>query len=695
MNARRTIALTCSAAAIGAGAIALAGHHTTRARHPVSVVSASSPAQSAGTTGRPLAGSAIVRFDLVLRIREPALQVYLRGLFEKGSASYGHYLSAAAFGRRFGLSHAAASLLGRRLHSLGITVDASYPQMTSLRVRASAATLRRTLGVVMRAYRGAGGLAYQAPDRAATVPPGLRPWVLDVAGLSTRPVAHTDSLPSAAGGALRPMDVRSAYDVNPLYTAGADGRGQTIAVLSIDGFSLTGYERFAQAMGLPSTAPKIVRLQTPQLSGSGETNLDTEIIHSIAPAAHIVDYQIAFQDLPDVVNQIVAHHSATVISGSFGACDTSSADPRSLALDPGMRSDTEAALSAAAAAGVTFVFSTGDAGAYECSRYISSDHNLTVEFPADAPYTLAVGGTVLSVANNESYAGETAWGDAASVAGGGGGLNPRDAAPAWQSAVRVPGVSNGHRQTPDVSAASGAGSPWYTNDGGKASDGWGASYGTSAAAPFWAASLLLIQQYMQLQKAGSLCFATPLLYAIAESSWQKPPFHDVTSGTNLFYQATQGWDFATGWGSPDVAAIAGAAVTYRHQNPLPAGGCRGAEATSSPSSSSSSSGPLATLTRYWRDIGTGNYAGAYGVLAPGAVNLSQAQFAASHQQAGIESIQFSGVLGSSSGSSATVDVRRLLTRSRQAGCQAWSGSYAMTKQSGWLIARADIASARC
>jgi len=60
------------------------------------------------------------------------------------------------------LSHAAAAALGRRLHSLGITVDTSYPQMTSLRVRASAATLRRTLGVVMRAYRGAGGLAYGA-----------------------------------------------------------------------------------------------------------------------------------------------------------------------------------------------------------------------------------------------------------------------------------------------------------------------------------------------------------------------------------------------------------------------------------------------------------------------------------------------------------------------------------------------------
>jgi len=49
------------------------------------------------------------------------------------------------------------------------------------------------------------------------------------------------------------------------------------------------------------------------------------------------------------------------------------------------------------------------------------------------------------------------------------------------------------------------------------------------------------------------------------------PFHDVTLGGNRYYDATPGWDFATGWGSPDVYNLATAAVAYRQAHPLPSG----------------------------------------------------------------------------------------------------------------------------
>ena len=94
-------------------------------------------------------------------------------------------------------------------------------------------------------------------------------------------------------------------------------------------------------------------------------------------------------------------------------------------------------------------------------------------------------------------------------------------------------------------------------------------WGTSAATPFWATSMLIVQQYMQKQRVGPLCFAAPLLYALAERSWRYPPFHDITIGDNRFYQAEPGWDFATGWGSPEVYNLATYAVSYRQRNPLP------------------------------------------------------------------------------------------------------------------------------
>jgi hypothetical protein len=40
------------------------------------------------------------------------------------------------------------------------------------------------------------------------------------------------------------------------------------------------------------------------------------------------------------------------------------------------------------------------------------------------------------------------------------------------------------------------------------------------------------------------------------------PFHDVLAGNNLFYEAGTGWDFATGWGSMDGAALDSAWIRY-------------------------------------------------------------------------------------------------------------------------------------
>jgi hypothetical protein len=51
-------------------------------------------------------------------------------------------------------------------------------------------------------------------------------------------------------------------------------------------------------------------------------------------------------------------------------------------------------------------------------------------------------------------------------------------------------------------------------------------------------------------------FANPVLYGLQNATQPFPPFHDVTSGTNLYYPATAGYDEASGWGSPDIYNIA-------------------------------------------------------------------------------------------------------------------------------------------
>jgi len=62
-----------------------------------------------------------------------------------------------------------------------------------------------------------------------------------------------------------------------------------------------------------------------------------------------------------------------------------------------------------------------------------------------------------------------------------------------------------------------------------------------------------------------LGFVNPAIYRIARSSSYHQAFHDITTGNNELtmpypagtagYQATPGWDPATGWGSPDAQVL--------------------------------------------------------------------------------------------------------------------------------------------
>jgi kumamolisin len=80
--------------------------------------------------------------------------------------------------------------------------------------------------------------------------------------------------------------------------------------------------------------------------------------------------------------------------------------------------------------------------------------------------------------------------------------------------------------------------------------------GTSAAAPFWAASWLLIGQYLEANGGSLPGFANPTLLELASTPQPFAPYHVVLRGGNRLRNCTPGWDYATGLGSPDVWNIA-------------------------------------------------------------------------------------------------------------------------------------------
>jgi hypothetical protein len=83
---------------------------------------------------------ATIDFSLVLRLPgQASLRRFLGELEDPESPIYHHFIDASTFAERFGVSRAVLDLATARLAIEAVHVTRSYPQRTSLDVRASAA----------------------------------------------------------------------------------------------------------------------------------------------------------------------------------------------------------------------------------------------------------------------------------------------------------------------------------------------------------------------------------------------------------------------------------------------------------------------------------------------------------------------------------------------------------------------------
>ncbi len=459
-----------------------------------------------------------------------------------------------------------------------------------------------------------------SPGFLASALPAPVPTVAEYQFLSAgvTPPAESDCF-SVGRRCFTPTSMQNSYNLAPLYAAGNDGRGATIAI--IDSFGnpnmASDLANFDAQMGLPHMCGEpgqacgagiptfqhmywngktMVKAPPSGSKGTGqqdrnawalETSLDVEWAHSIAPEANIINVTtnpaetLGVQGFPAMMNAeqfIVDNHLATVITQSFGAAEESFGSTQSLL-------NLRHAFISAAADGVTVLASSGDGGSANVLKTpVKNPKTIpypTVGWPASDPLVTGVGGTYLCTdpvtgigvdstdppANCENQPNrEIGWIDS------GGGFSHVFATPSYQDTLPAGSTAIGAmRGVPDVAyqASSRTGVLVYDTAPGDAqsglicpsgnpcSAGWYVVGGTSASSPQWAGLVAIADQI-----AGhGLGLINPTLYALADGPDYGTYFYDVTTGNNQAdpsvpgYPATTGWDPVTGLGTPNAATL--------------------------------------------------------------------------------------------------------------------------------------------
>jgi subtilase family serine protease len=520
-----------------------------------------------------------LNLSIGLQLRNQAdLDSLLNALYDPQSPQYHQFLAPEQFNQLFAPTPDQVQQVIAYLQSQGLTVTNVAPNNLLIDATGTVAQAQQTFDTQINTYR-LGNRIFYANSTAPTVPGSISPLITSISGLDNslhyhplnqRGQSYQQSimkqivkqlryhpLAGPAGG-YTPKDLVGAYDTAPLQSAGILGDNQTVALFELDGYQSGDVAQYLQNYNLGNPAINNVLVDGFDGSpgqGAIEVELDMEVVAAMAPHANQIVYEgpNTTQGLNDTYNKIVTDNKAQVVSTSWGLCEANTGNAELQTLDTIFKQG--------AAQGISIFAASGDSGAYDCG-----DTNLAVDSPAGDPYITGVGGTNLQL-NGGAYGSESVWSNPNNTqrgpkgSGGGGGISATFKQPAWQTG---PGVhnqfSNGFRQVPDISAdgdpATGYSMYCTVTNAGCPGSGWIIVGGTSASAPFWAGSAALINQYLQTQGKKRIGFANPALYSLFNAQQQFPAFHDITTGNNLFFPATSGYDLASGIGAPDIYNMA-------------------------------------------------------------------------------------------------------------------------------------------
>jgi subtilase family serine protease len=571
-------------------------------------------------------GMKLDRIQVVLKrsdAQEQSLKQLIAAMHTPGSASYHKWLTPDQFGKQFGPSDADVAKLEGWLGSHGFSITKLNAGRQTLEIAGTAGQFRDTFHAGIHSYqvKGVAGMeTHYANASAPDIPAALAPVFGGFASLNNfrlkshakvlgkaefNPVTHqskpewTVSNPDGSISlALAPGDFDVQYDLNPLYAAGTNGTGQSIAIINESNINLqlvSNYRTLFNLLPTTNLPQVIIDGNDPGIDGinsplgpnyaSGEAYLDVEISGSVAPAAQInlviADDTALESGLFLAAERAVYSNISPVLSISFGECETDQGSSNAF---------INSLWEQAAAQGITVMVSTGDNGSAGCdndnSQYYAV-YGQAVNGLASTPYNVAVGGTDFYYSGGSTQLStywnltpnnttptvsllskipEQPWNESqygsnlnsvyvksgdteTSIAGGSGGASTAGVLettgsygpypkPSWQAGTGVPNDSA--RDLPDVSlfASSGINDTFYpfcAGDGDCLPSTTAVQISGAGGTSFASPAFAGIMALVN-QKYGRQGQANYILYPLAA---QFPAsFHDVTAGTNTVPCAT-------------------------------------------------------------------------------------------------------------------------------------------------------------
>lgn len=361
---------------------------------------------------------------------------------DPSSRNYHRWLTPEQYADRFGLNQNDLNKITAWLKARGFTVLSVPRGRNSIVVSGMAYQFEDAFQTQIHRYNVNGELHY-ANSTPLRMPAALSGIVSGVRGLHDfrmKPMSagkrvHPEYWDSSLQFTfLAPGDIKTIYNIGPLYTGGFEGTGQKLVVVGQTDIYLADINDFRSAFGL-SQISGCTTNSSGVLTACNSTNFQYALVHGetetgtpskcgdLAEADLDIEWSGATARNAKIIyvnSPLVWNSGCTAVTNSNGGVESALADAinsnyapvisMSYGICEAFATDHEAELQQANLQGITVVNSSGDTSSAGCDNFTNSSttpanlatEGLAVSYPASSPAVTAVGGTAIPFADTGS-----------------------------------------------------------------------------------------------------------------------------------------------------------------------------------------------------------------------------------------------------------------------------------------------------